>query len=360
MKFDYFPQRSPDSRNQISLMYEAGISANLELLSVDPNNVPFDFSCGIPGLDDKHIMIDKLGIGEDGNGNNQAALCSSCHRSLYNMHALPKESLANSRWVGSVPVELQGLNWIEECLVARAHFVGRVVQLQNRRATAYFAIKGHTILLPQDTTKLLTLLPMPPESLTDLIRVVWVGKSDPNRAALSPHFKVRTKKNYDALQWLCNHHEDYKNVAITEAELNTWPSVFVATKLLDSVGRVTDASVEDASRSGFGVEESDVPTVEGNIPFTASAILDTNDVSEPQDSFALSELIRMKQTEQIITVQTGNEIISDYEEGAYFTAAFPTLFPYGTGKHIDSERCLPLQLSQWVRLALKHSSRYSL
>ena len=79
MKFDYFPQRSPDSRNQISLMYEAGISANLELLSVDPNNVPFDFSCGVPGLDDKHIMIDKLGIVEGGDGNKQATLCSYRH-----------------------------------------------------------------------------------------------------------------------------------------------------------------------------------------------------------------------------------------------------------------------------------------
>jgi hypothetical protein len=77
--------------------YEACDDANLELLSVDPNNVPFDFSCGIPVLDEKHIMIDRIGIVDGPNDNKQVALCSSYYRSIYIMHTLPKDDLANSR-----------------------------------------------------------------------------------------------------------------------------------------------------------------------------------------------------------------------------------------------------------------------
>jgi hypothetical protein len=47
------------------------------------------------------------------------------------------ESLANFRWVGPMPDELKDLTWIEELLIARAHFVGRVVRLQARNQASY-------------------------------------------------------------------------------------------------------------------------------------------------------------------------------------------------------------------------------
>ena len=76
----------------------------------------------------------------------------------------PAESLANFRWVGLVPDELKDLAWIEELLVACAQVVVRVVRLQARNQASYFGIKGHVILLPQDTTLLLDILPMTPAS----------------------------------------------------------------------------------------------------------------------------------------------------------------------------------------------------
>lgn len=66
--------------------------------------------------------------------------------------------------------------WIEELLIARAHLTGRIVRLQNRNANSYFGLKGHVILLPQDTTELLNILPLPSSLLPDIVRVVWVGR----------------------------------------------------------------------------------------------------------------------------------------------------------------------------------------
>ena len=58
----------------------------------------------------------------------------------------------------------------------------------------YFAIKGHMVLVPQDTRELVNLLPRSPESVLDSIRVVWVGKTEPNKSHLCKYFTVKTDR----------------------------------------------------------------------------------------------------------------------------------------------------------------------
>ena len=181
------------------------LDQRLSCLKVEPRTlVLYDFSCA--ALDEQNIMIDPLGIQQD---DSSVWLCSTCHPSIM-LGKRPPESLANFRWVGLVPDELKDLTWIEELLIARAHVVGRVVRLQARNQASYFGIKGHMILLPQDTTLLLDVLPMSPISLSDVVRVVWTGKSAPDRDRLRSQFTVRRDVVYNALQWLCRHNEDYR------------------------------------------------------------------------------------------------------------------------------------------------------
>jgi hypothetical protein len=211
--------------------------------------------------------------------------------------------------------------------------------------------------VPQDTRKLVDLLPASPDSLLDSIRVVWVGKTEPTKLNLRRHFTVRTEKVRAALKWLCQHNEDYRAVQIDEDEIRQWPSVFVAEKLLDSMGRIKNAASDDASRSGHGVEDMDIAGIEGDLPMSASALIDTNGVSESPIAAKLQELARLKDSERFVNVVTGKDLLSDYDRDYYFTAAFPTLFPYGTGKHLDSRRQNQLSLSRWVQLLLRNSSR---
>jgi hypothetical protein len=79
--------------------------------------VPFDFKSNIAALDESHVMID--------NGTS-LSVCRACERSLRS-NKLPPQSLANYRWIGPVPPQLQDLTWMEELLVARAHLTGRIV-----------------------------------------------------------------------------------------------------------------------------------------------------------------------------------------------------------------------------------------
>jgi hypothetical protein len=221
--------------------------------------VPYDFSSGMDAIDRRRIMVDKQGLSAD----DKVILCNSCHKSIKSGRR-PHESLANFRWVGAQPEELRGLTWLEELLIACVHLVGRIVSLEERKTSSYFALKGHTVLLPQDMTRLLDLLPMSPSSLPDVVRVVWTGKSAPEKARLRSHFTVRKQKIYDALKWLCHHHEDYRQVTIDEERISAWESTIVATELLDSIAHVADPSAEDASRSGFATEDFDVESFEGD------------------------------------------------------------------------------------------------
>ena len=241
--------------------------------------------------------------------------------------------------------KLQNLIWLEEQLIARAHLVGKIVRLSARNVSSYFALKGHIILLPQDTTRLLDVLPLPPASLSDILRLVWTGKLDSEKSQLAAYFTVRRQKVYDALHWLCHNHDDYPHVTIDEERWASSESTIVATELLDGMGRVFDITAEDASRSGISTEDLDTAEYEGDLPTTTSALLDVNNVSLPPQVSTLNALASLK-AEVTVNVITRNKIINDYEDETFFTSAFSTLFPYDVEKHIDFRRDVQLSLAQ--------------
>jgi hypothetical protein len=329
---------------------------SLHHLRVDPSLVPFDFRSGIAMLDKSHVMIDANGI-VDGT---LLSICHTCQKSLKS-NKLPIQSLANYRWIGPVPPQLQDLTWMEELLVARAHLTGRIVRLQNRNTTTHWSLKGHVILLPQDTTKLLNILPLPPSSLPDIVRVAWVGKPVQNIDEFRNYFSVRTKKVYDALVWLTQNNEDYKDVTIDHSQFEQWPPVWVAENLLDLAGTVEDGSREDNARIGVATTDSDdVEMAPGDVPITASGIIDTAAVSQPPQLRMLQQ-VSLRKMHKTINVITGNNILNEKDVPSYFTSAFPTLFPWGTGKHLDvrrsQEKNEKLEMKAWVQLLLKNSSR---
>lgn len=333
----------------------------LRLLHVDPSLVPFDFASSIPQLDDLHIMIDPLGVTRPPSSDQFASLlvCYTCKTSL-DKGVQPPEALANYRWIGTVPPQLQDLTWIEELLIARAHLTGRIVRLQNRNTASSFGLKGHVILLPQDTTELLNILPRQSSSLPDIVRVVWVGRPVQNVDMLRDHFSVRTQNVYDALRWLVENNEDYKDVTIDQSQFDRWPPVWVPEELLQMAGVLDDGSQEDNARMGVATEDVDTLNIDGDLPITSSGIVDIDRVSQSSMLDTLQHISLWKD-DKVINVITGNNILSEENFPSYFTSAFPKIFPWGTGKHIDERRPQDpkkkLSLKRWVQLLLKNSSR---
>jgi hypothetical protein len=120
---------------------------------------------------------------------------------------------------------------------------------------------------------------MPPSSLPDIGRVIWVGRRVQNIEVFRDHFSVRTQKVYDALLWLVQNNEDYKDVTINHSQFERWPPVWVPEKLLELTGALEDRSQEDDARRGIATEDGDDPDIEGDLPMTASGIIDIDGVS---------------------------------------------------------------------------------
>src|SRR5204863_6319964 len=165
------------------------------------------------------IMIDKLGLSLSVDGRPHMYLCAWCHKSL-RIGQLPPEALANYRWLSYQsphfqPPELKDLSWIDSLIIARGHMVGSIVRLQKSGGadSAYFGIKGHAVIVPQDTTQLLDILPLSPSSLPDHVRVVWTGAASdtPQRHQLKHLFTINTERVRAALIWLKAHHMGYQS-----------------------------------------------------------------------------------------------------------------------------------------------------
>jgi hypothetical protein len=81
----------------------------LRPLQINVDEVPFLFLCGVESLDAESIMIDKLSLSLSVDGLPHMYLCTLCHKSL-RLGQLPPEALANHRWLGPQPPELQDLS----------------------------------------------------------------------------------------------------------------------------------------------------------------------------------------------------------------------------------------------------------
>ena len=119
--------------------------------------------------------------------------------------------------------------------------------------------------------------------------------------------------------------------------MSAWEFAFVAVELFYSIARDWEPSAEDASRDGFGMDNHDDDETAGDLPFTSSGVVNINNIAEVPDATTLTCLTQLK-SDITVNVVTGSKILNQYDCDSYFTSAFPTLFPYGTGKHQDSRR----------------------
>jgi hypothetical protein len=160
-----------------------------------------------------HLRLDGLVLDAEGlvevNENEEfdgaplmARICTECSGRLQK-NQLPGHALANSLWTGAGLVkELSDLTWAEEKLVCRIHAsvqVQKCRQVRNWRWDAFYPqpkVKGHIISYPVDPSIVLKRLPLKPEGLVKLVKVVFMGREKPlfQEACNSQFFLVRRKK----------------------------------------------------------------------------------------------------------------------------------------------------------------------
>jgi hypothetical protein len=323
------------------------------------------------------------------------SLCTACNSAIAK-RAIPPLSEA-----------LKNLNTVEEAFISRAHVVGIFLKLTSgaKSGASYRGSRGHSVAVRQDPSELLKILPAARLRDHTTITVSWDRGAPPSEENLSRFCSVDKAKVVNALLWLCANNPVYKSVVVDYSVLNSWPDRHIpqdirdafitlganpgsqdalvederegyATSLQDGLfENELDAEVEDAepgsilSRSFFSdLHGQDLHATPATLASLQAMLQerDAND-SSPREDYTVdgqedAEGAPSRRTRlPHISYHTTQHLplINAFTDPDYFTAAFPTLFPFGVGGHLgDANGVRPeeVSLKAFARYTMLHHS----
>ena len=241
---------------------------------------------------------------------------------------------------------------------------------------------------------MLDILPLSRLVLHNVFRIVWAGDRPYTVNDIRLFAKVRRDKVLTALLWLKHNNILYRDVAIDFNFLQQWEDKFVPTGIVEHIvecgpnhfekqGYCTDleannfednfyAAVDqtgsDNSILGGCVYTDACQTREHPTSKLLSAIANNSlhsTVDLETAASAESETVSLEQKPNIghqsplVTYRSQGHAmpLNDWDNPFFFTAAFLTLFPWGTGGHLCRTRQTPLSIETWVRWALNYHCR---
>ncbi|KAH9203157.1 hypothetical protein DL95DRAFT_321955, partial [Leptodontidium sp. 2 PMI_412] len=254
----------------------------------------------------------------------------------------------------------------------------------------------HYIAVKQDPSNLLSILPTRRLQDHTTITVSWEKETPPSKENLARFCSVNKNKVLQALLWLCAHNPVYKSVIIDYELLDSWPQdhtpqeirdAFLALQTNASAGlqderegyaaslqdglfeNELDAGVEDPeagtiiSRSFFSDFHGQDPQSTTALLASLQAVLDSKDVEAVHSTSDVSPNVDppLDPGNPHISYKSapGLPLLDSFTDPAYFTGAFPTLFPYGVGGHlgdVQGNRPQKVSLQDFARYTMLHHS----
>lgn len=189
-----------------------------------------------------------------------ARSCRDCFHSIQK-HEVPRFALCSGLWtgVGLIP-SLSDLTWIEEKLIAKVHVS---IQVQKCRMFRSWHIdgfhpqrqlQGHILTFPMDPTVVLHKLPLRPNQLMSLIKVVFVSRQKPpsmQEVNNLRFFVIRQKKVYAALMWLIENNPHYKDIQLDISALGALPEDGVASEVYNTITFSRQVQKHDQGHSRY-------------------------------------------------------------------------------------------------------------
>jgi hypothetical protein len=189
-----------------------------------------------------------------------------------------------------------------------------------------------------------------------------------------------------ALQYLVQNNPVYKDVTINRNMIESWDNDFVPPEIANNILHATHSDHHE--REGYTVglqagnlenefqaaqDADDAPFITGsvytdvngerrdpNVPMIDALLGMVTDRSNPTDQTMPPATANRPDRRNVPTIAYGIQgptvLLNHWEDPHFFTGAFPTLFPNGTGGHLD-DREIPVSLEAYAEWALKHHSR---
>lgn len=340
---------------------------------------------------------------------NVVSLCTTCNSAIAK-RAIPLLSagnFVNCLFCQDYPECLKNLNAVEEAFIARAHVIGIFLKLTSgaRQGISYRGSRGHSVAVRQDPTQLLRILPTRRLQDHTTITVSWDRGSPPSEENLARFCSVDKTKVLNALLWLCATNQIYESVVIDYSVLDAWPDHHIPQEIRDAFITVgsepgsTGALVED-EREGYATSlqgglfenelDAEVEDAEPGGIVSRSFFSDLHGQDLHSTPATLTSLQAILQDRGLdgsgpdeerttnypggeggpsndnghlphISYQTTRELplINAFTDPDYFTAAFPTLFPFGIGGHLgdaNGHRPEEVSLKAFARYTILHHS----
>jgi hypothetical protein len=196
-----------------------------------------------------HDPFDSCGIVDSG-----VSLCTTCFEALQK-GSIPKISIVNGFDPGchrNLPPYLRNLTIVEERLISRSRDFSFIVTLRGwKHSGTYTKCKKNILVVRQNPTNLLNILPIAAAGLGDLINVIWVGKNRPTIEDLKPNLVVRKSVVLQALRGLIRNNPIYSNISVDQNEIDSWVDEFVPEAIVNSMTYIEDVQKEREQRTGY-------------------------------------------------------------------------------------------------------------
>ncbi|KAK3093512.1 hypothetical protein FSP39_016633 [Pinctada imbricata] len=266
-----------------------------------------------------------------------------CLRCAKDKSEIKMFSTENNMDPGKMPQQLENLTVIEQQMICRISPCINVHMLKH----GGIGSSGHCVTFPQDVNEPAQLFPRLPHE----IQIVKVCKQGQNET--SKNFRVRRYKVQNALTWLKSNNIAYSDIIISNERLNELP--------ID--GEISVPTIEYNENTHHTNDKGPAPLqtepedeVEGE---TSSSVLLPDPSVNIGDKIqsVLNDIIegenppKSKSTRKVPILPwptRGMVPISEYTTKHFFTLAFPSLFPHGTGDFYMNRQRSCLSMSDWA------------
>ena len=191
---------------------------------------------------------------------------------------------------------------------------------------AQTALKGNVITFPQSVSEIARSLPLSPNELPDLIKIIFVGRTMPSKEQARSILTVRRETVREALIWLQRNNILYQNIFIDHLLVNKLPINDVPDSLWDTLSIVDRSESDNIERSGYA--DNELTTEETNslgpIPLATSALIDTNAAATSSGDIARHFIERINVADEMTVANDDIYLVphGQHPVNEYFNTAF--------------------------------------
>ena len=224
----------------------------------------------------------------------------------------------NNMYPGDIPLQLQGLSQIEQILISP---IKPIVQVFHLTANGQYGYRGQVINFGQDITQIVTQLPHLLNSISELFIV-----RDPNLdLSRFREFRVRKHKVFDALSWLINNNQRYRNrISINQENINLLPYDDVVHNYIQQI-ELPANNVQQSSQKELPEEDDISEQIVDDLQITGvfNPII-PNIRNQINNALNISQ----ESTPVLDFPRLDSNPVNELTPG-YLCLAYPCLFPYG-------------------------------